>query len=102
MNQRINQLKSQKERIIKKNLNYWNESTTHCDYCKSYCHENCDCNFQIFVRCRVFNFIVFSENDYEICGYTKNNIEIENQEKERYEKEKRKTQSKKKKKKRTQ
>ena len=109
MNQRINQLKSQKETVIKKNLNYWNNITTHCDTCKKNCHEYCDCSFSSFGRCRVFNYNVFSENDCDICGCvksnhrqdnyhyiyeeiskTKDNSEIENQEKERYEKEKRK------------
>ena len=50
LNQRINQLKSQKETVIKKNLNYWNNITTYCDYFKSNCHENCDCNFIVISK----------------------------------------------------
>ncbi len=113
LNQRISQLKSQKETITKKILAPSDAITTHCDTCKINCHEYCNCNFQILGRCRVFNIHFFTENVCDICGcvkskhrqdnyhyiyeevsQTKDYSEMENQEKERYEIEKRRIQQK--------
>ena len=54
------------------NKNYY----TICNKCKKNCHGPCDCNFNLFYRCKVFSWNIFDYRKCNECGCSKENHEI--------------------------
>ena len=44
-----------------------NYTYTHCDTCERNCHNECDCNFQLFGRCKVFSWGIIGDKICEEC-----------------------------------
>ena len=55
------------------NKNYY----TICNKCKKNCHGPCDCNFNLFYRCKVFSWNIFDYRKCNECGCSKENHEID-------------------------
>ncbi len=72
VNQKISELSNQTEIITRKELQYYDGTTTHCNKCKRNCHYDCDCLGKfLFGRCTVFSQHFFSENTCDVCGCVK-------------------------------